>query len=524
MRSRIIFAVTALALLVCALGFSAAGSQTPVVRYHQHLEQPGEEQLGPCASCDGTALCTHLPVLRIDTGGQKIPGAAILDGTYQITGYETGDHGEAQILTSVETVEGEGVYHHGNDAATLSARAYLRYRGDTSRAFSKHSYLIKLVESDDPLQNRDLPLLGMEADNEWALHGPFLDKTLLRNYMWMNLSAEVMGSAPDVRFCELLVDGEYQGVYVLMETNTRGDGRVRLTEYTPGDPVCSYLVRIGTNTNPLKTVEPFSFYTARLEAGSCVEVLYPTALEQTEAVHDYVTADLSGIERLLFSADRDEWEDVIDRASFVDYYILQEFLAVNDAFTKSTYLYRDVRGKLHAGPVWDYNNVLDNFFRPIEAEGFLLSRRGYFAPLMTDPDFVEAVIRRYRELRQGVLSEEYLNTYINETAAWLGGAVDRNYSVWGYTFDTENGRLSQAEYRQPALNDVARVIADHGYGTEATSRWLMDEVRRLNPADHEQSMEWMRDYMNRRGRWLDRHIETLRQHCASSKTSSHQTD
>ena len=118
----------------------------------------------------------------------------------------------------------------------MSSQALFHIRGNSSRAFSKHSYRIKLVEDANPEQNRDLPLLGMTANADWALHGPFLDKTQLRNYMWMNISAEVMGYAPNVRFCELILDGEYQGLYLLMETVSMDSGRVELTDYREGDP------------------------------------------------------------------------------------------------------------------------------------------------------------------------------------------------------------------------------------------------------------------------------------------------
>jgi len=50
-----------------------------------------------------------------------------------------------------------------------------------------------------------------------VLHGPFLDKTLMRNYMWYNLSGQIMEWAPDVRFCEVFLNGGYQGVYVMEE-------------------------------------------------------------------------------------------------------------------------------------------------------------------------------------------------------------------------------------------------------------------------------------------------------------------
>ena len=178
MKSKVHYVAVALAVLLFAGVFSVLEQGTPENRYHQHREQPGEAELGECQSCGGeAALCTHLPVIRIETGGQKIPGNAILDEeTYLTIGYETGVNGEEEIQAQVFTVEKEGVWHHAEDEATQSSYAMIRYRGDTSRAFSKHNYLIKLVEKDQPEVNRDLPLLGMETDNEWALHGPFLDK------------------------------------------------------------------------------------------------------------------------------------------------------------------------------------------------------------------------------------------------------------------------------------------------------------------------------------------------------------
>ena len=51
----------------------------------------------------------------------------------------------------------------------------------------------------------------------------------------MNLAAEVMGTwVPDTRFCELILDGDYQGVYLLMETIDVDEKRLALSSYTPG--------------------------------------------------------------------------------------------------------------------------------------------------------------------------------------------------------------------------------------------------------------------------------------------------
>ena len=492
----------AVCVLLLSMFFQGLEGRTGVLRYQQHRDQPSEEALGPCSVCGGKSeLCTHLPIIRIETGGQTIPGRPYEGPDGVTAGYYTGDFGEEEILVQFSTVDGEGVWHHGDDASTDEGTALFRYRGNSSRWFAKGSFRLKTVEEDDPLTARRLGLLGMDSGEEWALHGPFLDKTLMRNYMCMNLSAEVMGTwVPETRFCELVLDGEYQGVYLLMETIDVDENRLDLREYTPGDPVLSYLVRIEPYTNPAKILDNFTLYSYRMEPGRHLELLYPGTANQTQQVKRYVQADFSEAERLLYSVEMldgsDAWRQELDMDSFVNYYILMEFFGINDAFGASTYFYRDVRGKLSIGPVWDYNNAFDNFLRPIDSREFLLSQRGWFAELMQDEDFVERVISRYRQLRRGILSEERLLSYEKEIEEWLGGAVDRNFEVWGYTFDPE--QLSTRERQRP----------DPITG---------ETLREVNPSSYEEAVEWMMDYIVDRGEWMDEHIDSLRQYCHPSR-------
>ena len=502
-RSLLLMILLAAAVVPLTLLLQQAGRETAVPRWHQHLEQPSEEALGPCPRCGGEAeLCTHLPVINVETGGQTIPGRPVREEGADTTSYQAGDHGETEILVSYSTVSEAGVWHHPDDEPTHTGTALFRYRGNSSRYFTKGSYRMRLVK-DDGEQKRKQGLLGMPAGTDWALYGPFLDKTLLRNYMWMNLSAEVMGTwTPEVRFCELMLDGEYQGVYVLMEMIDVDANRLSLTEYRSGDPVCSYLVLIGSRSRLERSLDNFCYYTYQMEIGNDLraEVLYPRTSSLSQQVLEYIQADFSEAERMLFSSDLVDgtgaWKSGINMDSFVNYYILMEFLAVNDMFGNSTYLYRDVRGKLSIGPVWDYNNVLNNFFHPMPERAFLLSQRGWYSRLMMDQEFVERVIRRYRELRRGVLSEEHLLAYEEAVEAWLGSAIGRNYTVWGYTFDPE--QVSANEHRLPAA----------GSG---------DTLRDVNPDSYRQAVEWMLDYMVDRGRWMYENIETLRQYSHPSR-------
>lgn len=511
MKYRVIGAGMMILMLIFALSAARLEKDSDINRYHQHLmaSQPQEE-----CGCDGAELCTHLPIIRIETGGQYIPGERIRDEKDHVIGFTTTESGETEILVSIETVEAEGEWHHASDSADQSAKAYFRIRGNSSRDFDKKNYRIKLVE-DDGTKNLSLPLLGMNEENDWALHGPFLDKTLIRNYMWMNISAEIMGYAPEVRFCEVILDGEYQGVYVLMETIKEGEDRVNLSDYEEGSDVTSYLLRLdvanfdGTSDDGDVVIQDYTWYTYQMEisenAKSGFQILYPKTEVLQDGVIDYIQRDISEIERGLYSSDmlsgKYDYEADIDVDSFVDYYILQEFLAVNDSFSRSTYMYRDVRGKLTMGPVWDYNNVLNNFFNEFSHSGFLLANRSWFGRLMTDEDFVDRVVARYRQLREGILSDEYLLNYIDETIDYLGPAVERNDEVWGYSYDPEN------------LSNNARRHPDEG-GT----------LEDVNPGSYEEAVGWMKGYMLARSEWLDENIENLYQYCHRSKTTAQRVE
>ena len=496
-------------MLVC-VGFAASAEKdSETGRYHQHLSAGMPREACDCVG--GYGLCTHLPIIRIDTGGQEIPGEIIRnpENAEEVIGYTTTESGAEEILVNIETVETEGVWHHASDEADQSSLSRLRIRGNSSRNFPKKNYRIELVADESGTQNRELPLLGMNPDNDWSLHGPFLDKTLMRNYMWMNISAEIMGYAPDVRFCEV----KYIGVYLLMETVKEDEYRVNLNNYEEGAGAYSYLLEMDGVANESMAdsagteavAESYTWYTHQMEfdeiSTTAFCIRYPSVEVLNEEVIDYIQRDVSRVERGLYSSDmitgRYDYESEIDVDSFVDYYILQEFLAVNDAFSRSTYLYRDLRGKLTIGPVWDYNNVLNNFFHEFSRAGFLLENRGWYGRLMADEDFVQRVVERYRQLRSGILSDEYLDAYIDDVIDYLGPAIERNDEVWGWSYDPD--LLEARQRREPDADET---------------------LKEANPDSYEDAIGRMKGYMFSRAEWLDEHIEDLFQHCHRSRNAS----
>jgi len=111
--------------------------------------------------------------------------------------------------------------------------------------------------------------------------------------------------------------------------------------------------------------------------------------------------------------------------------------------------------------------------------------------LLMDDLFVDLLIKEYRTLRSGALNEDYLLRTIDETVAYLGNAVDRNYEKWGRAFDMTD--YNGLDYLIP--------------------------VQR-NYTSYDESVQQFKGFIVARGRWLDDHIETLRQYSQDSKTTT----
>ena len=479
-RSVLVMLAAAVCVLVLSLAFRGLDSQSDVVRYLQHRSQASETALDAPPDVPEGVLRTHLPILRVDTGGAAIPDArhddvpedGIPDGTTPVA------------PCTVESIGAEGAWHTERDTPEFSDRAQIRVRGNSSRLFDKKPYLLRFVTENG--DGKNCPLLGMYAASEWVLHGPFLDRTLMRNYLCYSMAGQIMPYTPNCRYCELILNGEYQGVYLLTEAITKGDGRVELSEPGNNSPITGWLVRWDRAEKGDTLLDNFSFYTYRAGV-SALDLRYPGRNTVTEERIRYVTADISRIEREIYATGS---SDQIDVTAFAQYYLLNELFGNVDAGRFSTFLYKDVRGKV-TPVVWDFNNACDNYIDyTYDESGFYMIDAPWFSGLLKDKAFVESVIRQYHALRRSLLSDEALSAFIRETDAYLGTAVDRNDAVWGYV------------YRANKVDDV---------------NYLHPLER--NYRSHEEAVKQLETWLTARGRWLDRHIDSLRQYCHPSKNA-----
>ena len=263
---------------------------------------------------------TTLPVVYMNTKGQQVlkenaiwGNIALLDG-----------NGEEQSVFSLPN----SIY-----------RATIKYRGASSYSkFDKKQYRIKFYKNEKD-SAKEVSLAGMGANSEWVLNGPYLDKTLIRNKLVYDLARELNGWAPDTRFVELFVDGEYQGVYLAVEPVTNGESRLRLAEFGLLSGETAYIVnrdRIDTGSEEIDTWGKTNGYTY-----NALYIRYPSKNKITEKQKAYIQKDISEFEQVLygknFSDKRIGYQAYIDMDNWVDYFIINEFAMNYDAGNLSTF-------------------------------------------------------------------------------------------------------------------------------------------------------------------------------------------
>ena len=300
-------------------------------------------------------------------------------------------------------------------------RIGVELRGQSSLRFPKKSYALETRTVGG--KNRNVGLLGMPPDDDWILYAAYNDKTLVRNVVAYDLSRRLGRYAARTRFVHLTVNGDYRGVYVLMEQLKLHDDRIDVDR------------RGVTGGYLLEWTFPYqgrrkgaSFRTAVTRRPIVFED--PERSELTRRERRYARRLLDRIELALWGRSG-SWRDHVDAEAAVDYVLLQELFKNVDAFHASTYFTKPAHGKLQLGPVWDFDLSSGNSTSPgsATARGWWLRDRGWAKRLYRDAAFRRAMAGRWRELRSGGFRREVLRSVARAARAVRPG-VGRNFRRW----------------------------------------------------------------------------------------------
>ena len=373
---------------------------------------------------------SNLPILKINTNG-----LAIQD--------------ENRIVVDMEVIDnGPGMRNNYDDVPNgYVGKASIEYRGESSLYFAKRSYSFETQLANG--ENNNVEFMGLPEENDWILHGPYSDKSLIRNFMAMKLARDMGRYASRTKFLEVAINDQYQGLYMLMEKIKRDSNRVDIAKVRPediaGDELTGgYILRVDKwdeNDYPDWTIVP----NPRLPDENLTTYQYnePEGPELVQIQKDYIQSYVYEFESSLSSADyRDPSKGYaawIGEKSFVDFMLVNEVSKNVDAYIFSTYMFKEKDsngGKLKMGPVWDFNLGFGNVdYHPNSqfAPGWMYDdgyRMYWFRRLMSDPNFQNRFTCRYRDLRNSVLSTEAILNTIDSTALVLEEAATRNFKKY----------------------------------------------------------------------------------------------
>lgn len=356
------------------------------------------------------------------------------------------------------------VFEPAGGAAALSAapkiatRGGYHLRGQSSATFEQAPYRIELWNHLS--EDADHALLGMPADSDWALIGPFVDRSLIRNAFAYGLGRDMGLAAPRFAFAEVYINYEggplqpehYEGIYMLVETIKNSSNRLDLaqleeTDTSPAQLSGGYIFKFDWAAAEEPTLEcsgaaPISggfgggFGPGQGAGGTCwadLEVVDPEPLAAAQAA--WLTDHVQQFHDALHETSFAEYSQLMELASFVDVFIVNELLRNADANIRSAYYFKERNEPLAAGPLWDFNLTLGlGFGSSLEVEGWQFpERRGsndWYQILGDSPEFLAAVSLRWRALRQTLLSEAELERRIDTLITPLANAAVRDFERW----------------------------------------------------------------------------------------------
>lgn len=439
---------------------------------------------------------THLPLVIIDTAGEEIVNYKYYDKDTDAMTYPEGVDVYTHMTLSV--INNEDHVNRPGDVPAMQTFGKLKVRGNHSALLSKLQYRIKILDEEG--QKKEVSVLGMESSNDWILNGTQSDRSYLRTYLAMNLMGNLQACTPDVRYCELLIkEGDkyqYQGIYMFIEPIERGVGRVEISKYDYKDFQSSYILRrdrydkAGTmlDTYLDHIPEKRKQWEVERENDALLAVVYPKEEVITQETIEQIEAEINRFEEMLYSTDLStfvQYRQYIDMDSFCDYFIINEFLASYDAGIHSTYMYKEVGGKLTMGPIWDFDGGMDNVTGALTRFDYIvMSNRPWFEQMVKDSAFVKRLNARYSQLRSGILAESSVEEKIDSTVIYLGNAISRDTLRWQREYDQQLGPIEEEE--------TALLIF-------------------RNDGSYEKEVNRLKNFLRLHGRFMDENMEFIKQ-------------
>lgn len=320
-----------------------------------------------------------------------------------------------------------------------NGRIAIEVRGSSSQALEKKQYGLTTLQADNT-SNNNVSLLGMPPENDWILSGLAFDASFMRDYMAFTLSRSIGQYASRTQYCELIINGNYRGIYMLVEKIKVDDNRVDINKIKIAD---NFMPDVSggyiTKSDKIAGVDVSAW---RMDGTDFVHE-FPKISDITYHQNSYIQSVFLKLSTTAGNASTTTgFPSVIDVPSFLDFTLINELGSNVDAYQFSTYFHKDKNAKLRAGPIWDsnltygydlihwgYNRSLPYVWQFDNGDN---TGPNFWRNLFNNPTYRCYLAKRWNELTQPgkPFSQESLFALIDETAAKLAEASVREHARW----------------------------------------------------------------------------------------------
>ena len=378
---------------------------------------------------------SNLPIVLINTDkGIEIPDEPKIPATMKII------------------FNGEGKRNYLSDQNTPASLNYngkimIEIRGSSTQSLPKKQYGLTTVKADN-VTNNNVSLLGLPSENDWILNGLGFDPSLMRDYLSYNLMRMMGNYATRTVYCEVMINGDFKGLYVLQEKIKAGSDRVDVTKIATTDNVLPNLSGgYITKADKVSTGDIVAWTMPCYLAGQTVTYIHelPKPENATYQQTSYIQSVFDALATASHDGNRsfkDGYPAIIDVPSFVDYMIMSEFSSNVDSYQFSTFFHKDRGGKLRAGPIWDYNLTYGNDLflwnydrsKPDVWQFSNGDNEGskFWKDLFDDAKFKCLLTKRWHELTRenAPLNLTQIVSFLNQTDQVIAEAVVREKARW----------------------------------------------------------------------------------------------
>ena len=443
---------------------------------------------------------SNLPVIIVNTNGVGFPSDK------NLSVYPSAKADDLKAKVSVDVIIKKG------DQVLYDRKARMNYRGSSSLNFKKKSYAF--VSGQDSCvfdkgrhdyvktkKAKMFEVLGQSGysanDKDWVLYAATPDPSMMRNRLVFDLYQQMRPKEWGVHttYVELIVDGEYQGVYVFMDKITANEQRVNITNANGfivkfdktdcADRIGGYNGKVGdektfatSRTGTKNNSQGIDSYGTKIDQRFEIEYPEKEDIEDEggvwEEVYQPIIDRFEEFEEALSLGNYTRVRDIIDYDSWADWFVLTEFIKNQDGFRASCiFTFSGEQGdKIKATPLWDQELSMNNRARTSHGSstpsGLLITTSSIYsdhfpAPfwftgekdpkneinggLLKDECFVSLVKEKWAQYSaaEGILSKDNIKPMIEAYAEELEeGAQTREATKWPYTGEvrgmTNNGK------------------------------------------------------------------------------------